>query len=66
MGREVATTGLGVVAFVSFLMAAASPLIAGVTYETAGFQAGLYYIAGLFGLAALVFALLPFSRRVDS
>ncbi len=66
LGREVATTGLGVVSFASFLMAAASPLIAGVIYETAGFQAGLYYIAGLFALAAMVFALLPLSRRMDS
>jgi len=66
LGREVATTGLGVVSFASFLMAAASPLIAGVIYETAGFQAGLYYIAGLFALAAVVFALLPLSRRMDS
>jgi len=65
VGREVATTGLGVAAFVSFLMAAASPLIAGAIYETAGFHAGLYYIAGLFALAAVLFALLPLSRRVD-
>ena len=65
VGREVATTGLGVVAFASFLMAATSPLIAGAIYETAGFQAGLYYIAGLFALAAVIFALLPLSRRID-
>ena len=65
VGREVATTGLGVVSFASFLMAATSPLIAGAIYETAGFQAGLYYIAGLFALAAMVFALLPLSRRID-
>lgn len=65
VGREVATTGLGVVSFASFLMAATSPLIAGAIYETADFQAGLYYIAGLFALAALVFALLPLSRRID-
>ena len=65
VGRDVATTGLGVVAFASFLMAATSPLIAGAIYETAGFQAGLYYIAGLFALAAVVFALLPLSRRAD-
>ena len=65
VGREVATTGLGVVAFASFLMAATSPLIAGAIYEAAGFQAGLYYIAGLFALAAVIFALLPLSRRID-
>jgi len=66
VGREVATTGLGVVAFASFLMAATSPLIAGAIYETAGFDAALYYIAGLFAVAALVFALLPLSRRIET
>ena len=66
VGREVASTGLGVVAFASFLMAATSPLIAGVIYETAGFEAGLYYIAGLFAFAAVVLAMLPLSRRLGS
>ena len=66
VGREVATTGLGVVAFASFLMAATSPLIAGAIYDTAGFDAALYYIAGLFAVAALVFALLPLSRRIET
>jgi FSR family fosmidomycin resistance protein-like MFS transporter len=65
VGREVATTGLGVVSFSSFLMAAASPLIAGGIYETAGFDAALYYIAGLFGLAALLLIFLPLSRKID-
>lgn len=65
VGREVAITGLGVAAFASFLMAATSPLIAGAIYETAGFDAALFYIAGLFALAALLFALLPLSRRID-
>ena len=66
VGREVATTGLGVVAFSSFLMAATSSLIAGAIYETVGFDAALYYIAGLFALAAVVFALLPLSHRVNA
>ena len=62
--REVATTGLGVVSFASFLMSAASPLIAGGLYEAFDFQAGLYYIGGLFALAAVVFAILPLSKRI--
>ena len=57
MDREVAATGLGVSSFASFLMAAISPLIAGAIYETAGFDAALYYVAGLFAAAAVVFAL---------
>ncbi len=66
MDREVAATGLGVSSFASFLMAAISPLIAGAIYETAGFDAALYYVAGLFAVAAVVFALLPLSKRIDS
>ncbi|HAA94301.1 MAG TPA: MFS transporter [Dehalococcoidia bacterium] len=65
VGREVATTGLGVVSFASFLMAATSSLIAGAIYEVAGFEVGLYYIAGLFALAAVIFAVLPLSRRIS-
>ena len=66
VGLEVATTGLGVVSFASFLMAATSPLIAGAIYETAGFQAGLYYIAGLFGVAAVLLAFLPLSGQIET
>lgn len=63
VGREVASTGLGVVACVAFFMSAASSLLAGAIYETAGFAATMYYIAALFAVAALVFALLPLPRR---
>ena len=62
IGREVASTGLGVVASAAFLMSAASALIAGGIYETMGFAAAMYYIAGLFVLAAAVFGSLPLSR----
>ena len=64
--RDEATIGLGVVSFVSFLMAATSPLIAGAIYEISGFQAGLYYVAGLFAVAAVAFAMLPLSKRVEA
>ena len=63
--RDEATIGLGVVSFVSFLMAATSPLIAGAIYEIFSFQAGLYYVAGLFAVAAVAFAMLPLSKRVE-
>ena len=62
LGREVATSGLGMVAFLSFLMAAASPVIAGALYETIGFDAAVWYIGALFALAAVVFAVLPLPR----
>jgi ACDE family multidrug resistance protein len=61
VGREVASTGLGVVACASFFMSAVSPLIAGALYEAMGFDATAYYIAGLFALAAVVFWVLPMS-----
>ena len=64
VGREVASTGLGVVACASFFMSAVSPLIAGALYEAMGFDATAYYIAGLFALAAVVFWVLPMSGTV--
>ena len=63
LGREEATIGLGVVSFVSFLMAATSPLIAGAIYEISGFHAGMIYVAVLFALAAVIFTLLPLENR---
>lgn len=65
LGREEATIGLGVVSFVSFLMAATSPLIAGAIYEISGFHAGMIYVAVLFALAAVVFTLLPLENQID-
>ena len=62
IGREVASTGLGVVACVAFLMSAGSALVAGAIYQTMGFTETMYYIAALFGLGAVVFGLLPLSR----
>ena len=66
LGREEATIGLGVVSFVSFLMAATSPLIAGAIYEISGFHAGMIYVAVLFALAAVVFTLLPLENQIDA
>ena len=65
VGREVASTGLGVVACIAFLMSAASALVAGAIYQTMGFTETMYYIAALFAIAAVVFALLPLTRRAS-
>ena len=65
VGREVASTGLGVVACIAFLMSAASALVAGAIYETMGFTETMYYIAALFGLAAVSFAALPLARGTE-
>ncbi len=56
---EVASTGLGFVSFVGSLMAVVSPLVAGGLYEGIEFEAVVYYVAGLFGLAAVVFVAIP-------
>ena len=61
--NEVASTGLGFVSFVGSLMAVVSPLIAGGLYEGIGFEAIVYYVAGLFGLAAVVFMGVPGAGR---
>ena len=66
VGREVATTALGIVAFFSFLMAAVSPLIAASLYEALGLDAALYYIAVLFAASAIIFFLVPLSARTPS
>ena len=65
LGREVATSGLGVIAFISFLVSAASAIIAGALYELIGFDAAVWYIAALFALAAVVFAVLPLPRAEE-
>ena len=65
VGSEVASTGLGIVACIAFLMAVLSPIIAGVLYETWGFAAAIYYIGSLFVVAALVFAALPLTQTTE-
>ena len=63
VGREVASTGLGVVAFASFLMSALASVIAGALYESTGFAGAVYFIAALFAVSAVVFLLLPVANR---
>ena len=65
VGSEVASTGLGIVACVGFLMAVLSPIIAGALYEALGFAAAIYYIGSLFVAAALVFAALPLAQAAE-
>ena len=63
VGREVASTGLGVVAFASFLMAATASVIAGALYETTGFSGAVYFISALFAISAVIFLVLPVANR---
>ena len=46
-------------------MSAGSSLLAGGLYEGYGFEVVVYYVAGLFAVAALIFAVLPLRRRAD-
>jgi len=59
---DVASTSLPAVSFIGGLMAVVSPLIAGRLFETIGFDATIYYVACLFGLAAVTFFALPLSK----
>ena len=63
VGPEVATTGLGIIGFIEFIMAATSPLIASGLYEAISVDAALYYIAGLFSIAAAILASLPIGSQ---
>ena len=59
VGRDVANTGMGVVSCIAFFMSAGSSLLAGWLYEAYDFDVVVYYIAGLFAVAAVIFAVLP-------
>ena len=53
VGEGVAATTLGILSFSRFLLSAISPIIAGILYNI-NIDYTFYYIAGLFGVAALV------------
>jgi MFS family permease len=56
VGQKVATTVLGVLSFLRFIMAAISPLIAGYLYQNFGMKAALFFVAALFAISAAIFA----------
>jgi MFS family permease len=56
VGDNVATTTLGITSFTRFLIGAISPVIAGFLYRAMGMAAVLYYVAGLYVLAAMLLA----------
>jgi MFS family permease len=63
VGQKVATTVLGVLSFLRFIMAAISPLIAGYLYQNFGMKAVLFFGAALFGISAALFASVDLARR---
>ena len=58
---DVGSTSLGMVSFFGALMSVISPFVAGNLYDNMGFNAVVYYVACLFGLAAVIFLVLPLS-----
>jgi MFS family permease len=56
VGQSVATTMLGIISSLRFIMAAISPLIAGYLYQTYGMQTTLFFVAALFAISAIIFA----------
>jgi MFS family permease len=65
-GRQVATTMLGMLSFTRFLMAAAGPLIAGMLYQYMGMRVTLFFVAGLFAAAAIIFASVDLTQTASS
>ena len=57
--KNVASTALGLSNSASCILSSLSPLIAGILYEFSGMDAAVYYLAGLFATAALIFAVMP-------
>jgi MFS family permease len=64
VGSSVTTTAIGFVSFSRLALSAPSPIIAGWLYDPEAVHIVFYYIAGLFGLAALVLLFLPLKRPV--
>ena len=66
VGQKVATTVLGVLSFLRFIMAAISPLIAGYLYQNFGMKAALFFAAALFAISAAIFASADLKKSSDS
>jgi MFS family permease len=66
VGRKVATTMLGVLSFLRFIMAAISPLIAGYLYQAFGMKATLFFVAVLFVISAGIFASADLKKTSDA
>jgi predicted MFS family arabinose efflux permease len=62
-GDTVATTMLGILSFTRFILAAISPLIAGVLYQYIGMQATLFFAAALFAGSAILFMTADLKKR---
>ena len=59
IGEGVVASTLGVFSFSRFALAAASPLIAGLLFDSIGIEATFFYIAGLYVLATVILMIVP-------
>jgi sugar phosphate permease len=61
VGEDVAASTLGVFSFSRFVLAAASPLIAGQLFDEVGIESTFIYISGIYLLATVVLLAVPMS-----
>jgi MFS family permease len=61
-GDQVASTMLGVLSIIRFVMGTASPVIAGAIYQYAGMQATLLFVAAMFFFSALIFTTVDLNK----
>ena len=59
IGEGVVASTLGVFSFSRFALAAASPLIAGILFDSSGIEATFLYIAGLYVVATVILMMVP-------
>ena len=63
VGQRVAASTLGVFSFSRFVMAAASPLIAGKLFDSVGIESTFFYISGIYLVASVILAMVPLATQ---
>jgi MFS family permease len=66
IGEDVVASTLGVFSFSRFALAAASPLIAGLLFDSFGIDATFFYIAALYVVATVILLLVPMAVPTHS
>ena len=65
VGDKVAASTLGVFSFSRFVLAAASPLIAGELFDEVGIESTFFFVAGIYLLATVILIAVPLSTQPD-
>ena len=66
VGDRVAASTLGVFSFSRFVLAAASPLIAGKLFDEVGIEATFFYISAIYLLGTVVLLAVPLTKTNSS